>query len=142
MGALWLTSVTAVVAIGACGAALADDSRKFGAVICTSEAGAAWSEKARGTLTRTKSKDGVSYELKAGEHTLRWSFVAAPPRGTTVTGPGYLMDRFAAPAKAGDSAERRRQSLYADGEIWEYAPPSALILLIRSKCPARRTTAS
>lgn len=133
----WHASLMVLVVLGGPAATLANDARRFDAVICTSEAGAPWNEKARGTLTRTKSKDGVSYELKAGEHTLKWSFVAAPPRGTTVTGPGYLMDRFAGSAKAADSAERRRQSLYADGEIWEYAPPSALILVLRTKCPAR-----
>lgn len=135
----WQTNLMALVALGGPVAALANDARQFDAVICTSEAGAPWSEKARGTLTRTKLKEGVSYELKAGEQTLKWSFVAIPPQGTTVTGPGYLMDRFAVqPAKAEQAADRRRQSLYADGEIWEYAPSSALILLIRSKCPAGR----
>lgn len=132
-------TLMALAAVASSAAAPADDSRQFGAVICTSEAGAPWSEKARGTLTRTKSKDAVSYELKAGEHRLTWRFVAAPPQGTSVVGPGFLMDRFAArPAKAEESTERRRQSLYADGEIWEYAPSSRLILLLRSKCPAAR----
>src|SRR3970040_819435 len=131
----WQASLIAAVTMGSSAAVLADDSRQFGAVICTSETGASWSEKARGMLTRTKSKDGVSYELKAGEQTFTWRFVATPPRGTTVIGPGYLMDRFAAqPAKAGESPERR-QSLYADGEIREYASSSALLLVIGSKCP-------
>lgn len=135
----WRAGLTAVLAIGSAAIALADDSRQFGAVICTSEAGGPWSEKARGTLTRAKSKDGISYELKAGEHTLTWRFVSVPPRGTSVVSPGYLMDRFAAqPAKAEESTERR-QNLYADGEIREYSPSGALILVPRSSCPAGRS---
>lgn len=135
----WCAGLIAVLAIGSAAIALADDSRQFGAVICTSEAGGTWSEKARGTLTRAKSKEGISYELKAGEHTLTWRFVSVPPRGTSVVSPGYLMDRFAAqPAKAEESTERR-QSLYADGEVREQGPSAALVLVIGSKCPAART---
>ncbi len=130
----WHASLIALVAIGSSAAALADDSRQFGAVICTSEAGARWSEKARGTLTRTKSKEALIYELKAAEHAFTWRFVTDAKGATTVISPGFLMDRFAAQPAAEESPERR-QSLYADGEIREYASSSALFLVIGSKCP-------
>jgi hypothetical protein len=125
----------ALVAIVSSSAVLADGARQFRAVICTSEAGAPWSEKARGTLTRSSSKDTVSYELKVGEQAFTWRFVANPPQGTTVIGPGYLMDRFAAQPAKGEEAADRRQSLYADGEIREYAASGALRLIVGSKCP-------
>jgi hypothetical protein len=134
----WYGGLIAVVAIGNPAAALAEDSRQFGAVICMSSAGAPWSEKARGTLTRTKSKDGVSYELKAGEHTFSWRFVTDPQGATSAFGPGFLMDRFAKQPAKEEEWPARRQSLYADGEIREYAPSSALVLLVGSKCPGAR----
>jgi hypothetical protein len=133
----WYAGLMAVVLAGSPAAALAQDSRQFGAVICMSSAGAHWSEKARGTLTRTKSKAGVSYELKAGEHAFSWRFVTDSQGATTAFGPGFLMDRFARPAKE-EEWPARRQSLYADGEIREYAPSSALVLLVGSKCPGAR----
>lgn len=122
-------------------AALADDSRQFSAVICVSQAGAPWSEKARGTLTRTRSKETVIYELKAGEQTLTWRFVSDPPQGTTVIGPGFLLDIFAAESAKPDEWPERRQSIYADGEIREDAPSSALRLVVGKKCPAARRKA-
>ncbi len=130
-----------IVVLALAGSALADDARQFNAVVCVSQAGAAWSEKARGTLTRTRSKETVIYELKAGAQTLTWRFVSAPPQGTTVVGPGFLMDVFAAEAAKPDEWPERKQSIYADGEIREEGPSSALRLVVGSKCPgARRKT--
>jgi hypothetical protein len=137
----WRASLLAAAAIASPAAALADDSRQFGAVICVAQAGAPWSEKARGTLTRTKSKDGVSYDLKAGEQSFTWRFVATPPDGTTAIGPGFLMDWFAAPPAKEEGWPARRQSLYADGEIREQGPSSALMLVIGSKCPGAKKAA-
>lgn len=51
------------------------------------------------------------------------------------------MDRFAAHPAKGEEAPDRRQSLYADGEIREYAASSALMLAVGSKCPAARVKA-
>ena len=134
-------ALIALAALGSSAAALADDSRQFRAVVCVSEAGSAWSEKARGTLTRTRSKEAVIYELKAGEQTLTWRFISSPPQGTTVIGPGFLLDLFGPQPKA-DEWPERKQSIYADGEIREYAPSSALRLVVGSKCPAGRSKAS
>lgn len=134
----WRPSLIAVLALAG-SAALADDARQFNAVVCVSQAGAGWSEKARGTLTRTRSKEAVIYELKAGEQSLTWRFVSAPPQGTTVIGPGFLMDVFAADSAKPEEWPERKQSIYADGEIREEAPSGALRLVVGSRCPAART---
>jgi hypothetical protein len=150
----WLTSVMAVVAIASSATALANaSSREFGAVICTSEAGGPWILKARGTLTRTKSKNELIYELKAGEHSFAWRFVTTPQGATTGISPGFLIDRFARqPSSSEESPQFPRgpinaaesagvglsQSLFATGEIREYGSASALMLVIGSKCPAGR----
>lgn len=133
-------AVIAIVAIASSGA-VADDSRRFDAVVCTSAAGKPWIEKARGTLTRTRSKETLVYELKAGGETLTWRFVSDPPQGTNVIGPGFLMDVFAADAAKPGEWPERKQSIYADGEIREEAPSSALRLVVGSKCPGARKKA-
>ena len=114
-----------------------DSSRQFAAVVCISEATGPWNAKARGTLTRTKSKDELIYHLKVDDQSFSWRFVTNAQGATTATGPGYLLDRFGAGALAPDPADRR-QTLYASGEIREFAPQSALLLAIGSKCPAAR----
>lgn len=134
-------ALIAFVALGSSAAALADDSRQFGAVVCVSQAGTPWREKARGTLTRTRSKDALTYEFKAGKDVFTWRFVTSAEGATTAFGPGLLLDRFAEPAKT-DEWPERKQSIYADGEIREYAPSSALMLRVGSKCPAGRSKAS
>ena len=153
----WLTSVMTVFAIASSAAVLANDSsRQFGAVICTSEAGGPWSVKARGTLTRTKSKNELIYELNVGEHSFAWRFVTTPQGATTGISPGFLIDRVArqpaiseesrqsprGPINAAESAGDvgRTQRLDATGEIREYGPSNALMLLIGSKCPAGRAS--
>jgi hypothetical protein len=129
-------SFAALALLAASVPALAQDPRQFDAVVCVSQAGAQWTERARGTLTRVQSADVLAYELKAGEHTLTWRFVSSPPDGTTVVGPGFLLDVFAVPETK--EWPERRQNLYADGEIREYAPSSALVLLVGSKCPGAK----
>lgn len=133
-------SLIALVALAGPAPAAADDARQFNAVICVSQASAPWSEKARGTLKRIRSKDEVLYELTAGEHTLTWRFISKPPEGTTVVGPGFLLDLFGPEPKA-DEWPERKQSIYADGEIREYAPSNALALVVGTKCPAGRRKA-
>ncbi|HEU4353276.1 MAG TPA: hypothetical protein VFR66_15520, partial [Burkholderiales bacterium] len=75
--------------------ATADDaSRDFTAVVCVSEASGPWALKARGTLTRTRSKNETAYRFKSDAHSFEWRFLASAEGNTTVQGPGYLMDRF------------------------------------------------
>jgi hypothetical protein len=153
----WLASVMTVAAIASSATVLANDSsRDFGAVICTSEAGGPWTVRARGTLTRTKSKNELIYELNAGEHSFAWRFVTTAQGSTTGISPGFLIDRFArqppiseespqlprGPINAAESAGvvGRTQSLHATGEIREYGPSNALMLVIGSKCPAGRAS--
>jgi len=129
-----------------------NSSRPQSAVVCVSEANGPWILKARGTLTRTKSKTELLYEFKSADHVFDWRFVTSPAGNTTVLGPGLLIDRFVTslkqpqppqdiprgPINAGQSSELgpRRQSLEATGEIREWAAMDALVLLIRSKCPS------
>ena len=144
-----------IAAMGSSGAALARNSwRPHSAVVCTSEANGPWILKARGTLTRTKSKNELLYEFKSSEHVFDWRFVTSPEGNTTALGPGLLMGRFIAPPKqpqqstdtprgpinAAQSSDLgpRRQSLEATGEIREWAAKDALVLLIGSKCPNAR----
>ena len=121
------------------GAALAQDSsRSYAAVVCTSEANGAWTLKARGTLTRTRSQADVAYRFEGAGQAFDWRFVTSAQGNTTVSGPGFLMERFgAAPKPAEGSAEpaERRQSVEATGELRESAGPNRLALLIGSNCP-------
>lgn len=120
-------------------AALAQDaSRSYAAVVCTSEANGPWTLKARGTLTRTRSQADLAYRFESAGQAFDWRFVTSAQGNTTVSGPGFLMERFgAAPKSAEGSAQppERRQSVEATGEIRESAGPSRLALLIGSKCP-------
>jgi hypothetical protein len=114
-------------------------SRQHPAVVCTSQSGGPWIVKARGTLTRTKSKNEVIYALDVGEHSYTWRFVTSPAGNTTIEGPGFLTDRLAGmstqPEAQSDPAQRA-QRLYVTGEIREFAGPIILSLGIGSKCPA------
>jgi len=125
--------------IGLSSAAIAQDSsRSYAAVVCTSEASGPWAQKARGTLTRTRSGGDLAYRFEGEAQTLDWRFVTSAQGHTTVSGPGFLMERFgAAPKPAEGSAEsaERSQSVEATGEIRESAGPNRLALLIGSKCP-------
>jgi hypothetical protein len=122
----------------ATGVALAQDSaRQFGAVVCISEAGAPWSVKARGTLTRKKSRDEMSYELRTRQESYTWRFSTNPQGATTSVGPGYLLERMAPQLFNASKPEERRQRLDATGEIREHVASTALMLRIGSKCPAK-----
>ena len=117
---------------------IADDApRQFMAVVCISEAGGPWMLKARGTLTRTKSKSETAYSFKSSEHTFDWRFVASPQGNTTAQPPGFLMERFAPAKKSGE----RSQNLGSSGEIREFAGADALMLRVGSACPARASPA-
>lgn len=124
----------AAAAIGCAAAAQANDARQFAAVLCISEAGSPWSAREQGTLTRTKSRDALTFDLKLREGSFSWRFVTTPEGATTAVAPGFLLDRFVAPRSKPD--EDRKQILHASGEIREHSGSSALRLVMGSKCPA------
>src|SRR5438876_12360747 len=95
----------------------ASTSRQQPAVVCTSEGGSPWILKARGTLTRTKSKNEIIYDLDLGGQRYSWRFITNPEGSTTIVGPGFLSQSDAGP---------RAQQLYVTGEIHEYAGPIIL----------------
>jgi hypothetical protein len=116
-------------------------SQQYPAVACTSEGGGPWLVKERGTLTRTKSKNEVIYDLNLGEHSYTWRFITNPEGSTTIVGPGFLADRLVRPpvsaAESQSNAGTRSQQLYVTGEIHEFAGPTLLALAIGSRCPTR-----
>jgi hypothetical protein len=130
-----------------------NSSRQYAAVVCTSEATGPWSLKARGTLTRTKARDGLIYRFDVGEQSYTWRFVNSPEGNTTAMGPGLLMGRLVplpkqpeqsplprGPINVAESPSdpnSRRQNLSATGEIREYAGTNVLSLTMGSQCPAR-----
>ena len=115
-------------------------SRQHVAVVCTSAAGGPWTQKALGTLTRTKkSERELVYRFKSADQAFEWRFITSPQGNTTVSGPGFLMERFGAVPKGAPSQPgQRRQSVEATGEIRESAGPASLALLIRTDCPGGR----
>jgi len=114
-------------------------SRQHVAVVCTSAAGGPWTQKALGTLTRTKSERELVYKFRSADQAFEWRFVTSPQGNTTVSGPGFLMERFGAVPKGAPSQPgQRRQSVEATGEIRESAGPNSLALLIRTDCPGGR----
>jgi hypothetical protein len=130
-------AIASIVWLVSSSAGFADSvSRQYAAVVCTSEASGPWTLRARGTLTRTKSKYELVYTLDIAEHGYTWSFITNRDGNTTVKGPGFLMDRLGAPPAQAEPGSRR-QSLDATGEIREYAGASVLALLIASRCPTR-----
>lgn len=134
-----LLSVLPIAAMVSCAAASAQDGpRSYAAVVCTSEANGPWTEKARGTLTRTRSLADLGYRFEGAGQAFDWRFVTSAQGNTTVSGPGFLlMERFGAPPKAPEAAvpAEHRQSVEATGEIRESAGANRLALLIGSKCP-------
>jgi len=127
--------VLPIAAMLSCAAASAQDApRSYAAVVCTSEANGPWTEKARGTLTRTRSQADLGYRFEGAGQAFDWRFVTSAQGNTTVSGPGFLMERFGAAPKAAEPAERR-QSVEATGEIRESAGANRLALLVGSKCP-------
>lgn len=129
--------VLSVLLIGSTGAGADGSSRQHTAVVCISEAGGPWTLKARGTLTRTRSKNGTAYSFKSDEHSIAWRFVASAEGNTTVQGPGSLMDRFLPEKKSSE----RSQSLGASGEIRESSGRDVLVLRLSSVCPPRASRA-
>jgi len=124
-------AVAAAAAIAASSAAYAGEvstSRQQPAVVCTSEGGSPWIVKARGTLTRTKSKNEIIYDLDLGGQRYTWRFITSPEGSTTIVGPGFLSQSDAGP---------RAQQLYVTGEIHEYAGATVLSLTVGSRCPTR-----
>lgn len=127
----------AVAATAATAALAQDSSRQFGAVVCIAEAGARWTLKARGTLTRKRSGNDMLYELRTGEGSFAWRFATNAQGATSGVGPGYLMERMAPQLFKSSRVQDRRQRLDATGEIREQVASSALLLRIGSHCPAR-----
>ena len=131
--------MTIAPAIEAGGAFAQATSRQHVAVVCTSAAGGPWTQKALGTLTRTKSERELVYKFRSADQAFEWRFVTSPQGNTTVSGPGFLMERFgAAPKGAPSQPGQRRQSIEATGEIRESAGTASLALLIRTDCPGGR----
>jgi hypothetical protein len=139
-------AVAAAASIAALSAAYggegeASTSRQHPAVACTSEGGSPWIVKARGTLTRTKSKNEIIYDLDLGGHSYTWRFITNPEGSTTIVGPGFLTDRLAGlpnnATKSQSDAGPRGQQLYVTGEIHEYAGATILSLAVGSRCPTR-----
>jgi hypothetical protein len=128
------------LAIDATGGAFAQAaSRQHVAVVCTSTAGGPWTQKALGTLTRTKSERELVYKFRSADQAFEWRFVTSAQGNTTVSGPGFLMERFgAAPKGAPSQPGQRRQSVEASGEIRESAGSASLVLLVRTDCPGGR----
>jgi hypothetical protein len=129
------------IALASAGGAFAQAaSRQHVAVVCTSAAGGPWTQKALGTLTRTqKSEREIVYNFKSANQAFEWRFVTSPQGNTTVSGPGFLMERFGVSPKGAPSQPgQRRQSVEATGEIRESAGPNSLALLIRTDCPGGR----
>ena len=125
-------AVVAAASIAALSAAYggegeASTSRQQSAVVCTSEGGSPWIVKARGTLTRTKSKNEIIYDLDLGGQRYSWRFITNPEGSTTIVGPGFLLQ---------SDAGARSQQLYVTGEIREHAGPIMLSLAIGSRCPS------
>jgi len=125
-------AVVAAASIAALSAAYggegeASTSRQQPAVVCTSEGGSPWIVKARGTLTRTKSKNEIIYDLDLGGQSYTWRFITSPQGSTTIVGPGFLLQ---------SDAGARSQQLYVTGEIREHAGPIILSLAIGSRCPS------
>jgi len=125
-------AVVAAASIAALSAAYggegeASTSRQQPAVVCTSEGGSPWILKARGTLTRTKSKNEIIYDLDLGGQRHSWRFITNPEGSTTIVGPGFLLQ---------SDAGARSQQLYVTGEIREHAGPIILSLAIGSRCPS------
>ena len=125
-------AVAAAAAIAALSAAYGGEgevstSRQQPAVACTSEGGGPWIVKARGTLTRTKSKNEIIYDLDLGGQSYTWRFITSPEGSTTIVGPGFLLQ---------SDAGARSQQLYVTGEIREHAGPIILSLAIGSRCPS------
>jgi len=128
------------IALAPAGGAFAQAaSRQHVAVVCASAAGGPWTQKALGTLTRTKSERELVYKFRSADQAFEWRFVTSPQGNTTVSGPGFLMERFGVSPKGAPSQPgQRRQSVEATGEIRESAGPNSLALLIRTDCPGGR----
>jgi hypothetical protein len=106
--------VLPIAAMVSCAAASAQDApRSYAAVVCTSEANGPWTEKVRGTLTRTRSQADLGYKFEGAGQAFDWRFVTSARGNTTVSGPGFLMERFGAAPKGAEGAapaERRRSA--------------------------------
>jgi hypothetical protein len=121
-------------------AVVAQPSKQFHAVVCTSDATGRWALKTQGTLERAKSEAELVYRFHSNEHSFEWRFVTSRDGHTTILGPGYLMHKFEAVGSVPEP-EARSQRLETTGEIREVVGSNALALLIGSRCPRARRAA-
>ena len=125
--AIAVVAAASIAALSAAYGGEASTSRQQPAVVCTSEGGSPWIVKARGTLSRTKSKNEIIYDLDLEGQRYSWRFITNPEGSTTIVGPGFLSQ---------SDAGARSQQLYVTGEIREHAGPIILSLAIGSRCPS------
>jgi hypothetical protein len=147
-----VAGIAVTFSFGACSADDAPGRSEHPAVVCTSEAGGPSVLRARGTLTRTKSRNELIYRLDVKEKSYEWRFVTNADKSTTITGPGPLIGKLVdipkreeplpfprGPINAADPHQYPgfpAQSLHVNGEIRESIGAIRLWIASGTKCPS------